>query len=46
MLHIYYLFLRKKILIPREINYTNMLDVFKAFYLNRYIDYHTFETLS
>ena len=32
--------------IPREIDYTNTLDVFKAFYLNRYIVYHAFETLS
>lgn len=32
--------------IPREINFTNTLDVFKAFYLNKYIDYHAFETLS
>lgn len=32
--------------IPREINFTNTLDVFKAFYLNKYIDYHAFEILS
>jgi hypothetical protein len=32
--------------IPREINFTNTLDVFKAFYLNKYIDYHVFATLS
>ena len=32
--------------IPREVNFTNTLDVFKAFYLNKYIDYHAFETLS
>jgi hypothetical protein len=31
--------------IPREINFTNTLDVFKAFYLNKYIDYHAFEIL-
>jgi hypothetical protein len=30
---------------PREINFTHTLDVFKAFYLNRYIDYHAFDTL-
>ena len=30
---------------PREINFTHTLDIFKAFYLNRYIDYHTFDTL-
>jgi hypothetical protein len=32
--------------IPREINFTRTLDVFNAFYLNKYIDYHAFETLS
>ena len=32
--------------IPREIDFTNTLDVFKAFYLNKYIDYHAFEILS
>ena len=32
--------------IPREIDFTNMLNVFKAFYLNKYIDYHAFEILS
>ena len=37
---------KNEIPIPREIDYTNTLDVFKAFYLNRYIDYHAFETLS
>jgi hypothetical protein len=31
--------------IPREINFTNTLDVFKGFYLNKYIDYHAFKTL-
>jgi hypothetical protein len=31
--------------IPREINFTHTLDVFKAFYLNKYIDYHAFQTL-
>ncbi|KAF9790878.1 hypothetical protein BJ322DRAFT_998750, partial [Thelephora terrestris] len=31
--------------IPREINFTHTLDAFKAFYLNKYIDYHSFETL-
>ncbi|KAF9784568.1 hypothetical protein BJ322DRAFT_1007194, partial [Thelephora terrestris] len=30
----------------REINFTHTLNVFKAFYLNKYIDYHTFETLT
>ena len=37
---------KNKIPIPREIDYTNTLNVFKAFYLNRYTDYHMFETLS
>jgi hypothetical protein len=32
--------------IPREINFTNTLDVFKAFYFNKYIDYHAFRILS
>lgn len=32
--------------IPREIDFTKTLDVFKAFYLNKYIDYHSFETLT
>ena len=32
--------------IPREISFTHTLDAFKAFYLNKYIDYHSFETLS
>ena len=32
--------------IPREVNFTNTLDAFKAFYLNKYIDYHAFETLT
>jgi hypothetical protein len=31
--------------IPREINFTHTLDTFTAFYVNRYIDYHAFETL-
>ena len=32
--------------IPREINFTHTRNIFKAFYLNKYIDYHVFETLS
>ena len=32
--------------IPREIKFTKTLDAFKAFYLNKYIDYHAFEALS
>ncbi|KAF9780987.1 hypothetical protein BJ322DRAFT_1112381 [Thelephora terrestris] len=31
---------------PREINFSHTLDVFSAFYLNNYIDYHAFETLT
>ena len=31
--------------IPGELNFTHTLDAFKAFYLNKYIDYHAFETL-
>jgi hypothetical protein len=31
---------------PREINFSHTLDVFSAFYLNKYIDYHAFETLT
>ncbi|KAF9778677.1 hypothetical protein BJ322DRAFT_1024970 [Thelephora terrestris] len=31
---------------PREINFSHTLDVFSTFYLNKYIDYHTFETLT
>ena len=32
--------------LPREVNFTHTLDAFKAFYLNKYIDYHAFEALS
>ena len=31
--------------IPREINFSHTLDVFTAFYVNKYIDYHAFETV-
>ena len=31
--------------IPREINFSHTLDIFSAFYVNKYIDYHAFETL-
>ena len=27
----------------REINYTNVLDVYKTFYVNKFIDHHAFE---
>ena len=32
-------------ILPREINFTHTLDVFSAFYVNKYIDYHAFETV-
>ena len=31
--------------IPRNINFSHTLNVFTAFYVNKYIDYHAFETL-
>ena len=31
--------------IPRDVNFSHTLDVFTAFYINKYIDYHAFETL-
>ena len=31
--------------VPRNLNFTHTLDVFTAFYVNKYIDYHAFETL-
>lgn len=31
--------------VPREINFSHTLDVFAAFYVNKYIDYHAFETV-
>jgi hypothetical protein len=31
--------------VPREINFSHTLDVFTAFYVNKYIDYHAFETV-
>ena len=30
--------------IPREISFSDTLDTFAAFYVNKYIDYHAFET--
>ena len=31
--------------IPRNINFSQTLDIFEAFYVNKYIDYHAFETV-
>ena len=31
--------------VPREVNFSNTLDIFTAFYVNKYIDYHAFETV-
>ena len=31
--------------VPREINFSHTLDVFTAFYVNKYIYYHAFETV-
>ena len=31
--------------VPREVNFSNTLDIYEAFYVNKYIDYHAFETL-
>jgi hypothetical protein len=30
-------------LLPREINYTQTLDVYRSFYVNKHIDHHAFE---
>ena len=30
--------------IPREVNFSHTLNIFTAFYVNKYIDYHAFET--
>ena len=32
--------------LPRTLNYTATLDSFQGFYLNTYIDYHTYETIA
>jgi hypothetical protein len=29
--------------VPREINYTQTLDIYRSFYVNKYIDHHAFE---
>ncbi len=31
--------------VPYEIDYMNALDAFKTFYVNKYIDYHTYEVV-
>lgn len=31
--------------VPREINFAHTLNIYTAFYVNKYIDYHAFETL-
>jgi hypothetical protein len=31
--------------VPREINFSHTLDIYTAYYVNKYIDYHAFETL-
>ena len=36
---------RGDVAIPREMNFSHTLDVFTAFYVNKYIDYHAFKTL-
>ena len=33
------------VVVPREINFSQTLDIFEAFYVNKYIDYHAFETV-
>ena len=30
--------------LPRTFNYTKTLDSFQGFYVNKYVDYHTYET--
>ena len=29
--------------LPREINYTQTLDIYRSFYVNKHIDHHAFE---
>ena len=31
--------------LPRTLNYTSTLDSFRGFYVNKYIDYHAYETV-
>lgn len=32
-------------LVPYEVDHTNALEAFKTFYVNKYIDYHTYEVV-
>ena len=32
-------------LVPYEVDHTNALEAFKTFYINKYIDYHTYEVV-
>lgn len=31
--------------VPREINFSHTLNIYTVFYVNKYIDYHAFETV-
>lgn len=31
--------------VPREVNFSHTLDIYTAFYVNKYIDYHAFDTV-
>jgi hypothetical protein len=33
------------VFVPRSLHYSMTLDIFRAFYVNKYIDHHAFETL-
>ena len=30
-------------IVYREVNFTNTLDVYRSFYVNKYVDHHAFE---
>ena len=34
---------RGSAIVPREVNFSHTLDIFAAYYVNKYIDYHAFE---
>jgi len=36
---------RGDVSVPREINFSHTLDIFSAFYVNKYIDHHAFESM-